>query len=687
MDKYTGKKLDGRYEIGELIGVGGMAYVYHCYDTIDDREVSIKILKDEYLHNADFIRRFKNESKAIAVLSHPNIVKIYDVSFGDMIQYIVMEYIDGITLKEYIEQQGIVNWREAIHFQTQILKALDHAHRNGIFHRDIKPQNIMLLRDGTIKVTDFGIARFADNATRTMTDRAIGSVHYISPEQARGGVTDSRADIYSVGVMFYEMVTGVLPFDADNAVSVAIMQLQATPKKPTDLNLSLPAGIEDIILKAMQKNTSARYQSAKEMLNDIERFKQNPTIRFNYKCHIDDAPTKYVSPVINNKTNADEYEDDFNYPANVRRTEISSKRNRDDDLYADDTLKKTSKRKISIISGIVAALFIMVAGVLFLFFFDDKEEIVDVDVPQYIGMMLQDVKMNNPNNFVFEVTTKYDEQQSEGIILDQDPKPNSKKIKQGSTIKLVVNGKDENVTVPYLIGYTQEEAVKELEKIKLVAEILEIEDNTTEAGKVVKVSPSEDTKLMIGSTVVVYVSKGVPKQEVSVPSVIGYSYEDAIEKLRQAGLMVKTTYDYNSDKPKDTVVSQEPLPYSTVEEKYTVELVLSAGITIEQETFILVDLPKEESNSVTFKLYINGVLDDTNTKDIVPKYSSNYSVKVKGTGVAHIVVELNGSPYREYDVDFSTQIVTTTATYQYKSSTAVEPTQGNTDSSTQSQGR
>ena len=220
MDKYLGKRLDGRYEIHELIGVGGMANVYRCTDTVDDREVAVKILKDEYLNNEEFIRRFKNESKAIAMLSHPNIVKVYDVSFGDMIQYIVMEYIDGITLKEYIDQQGIIEWKDAIHLTAQILKALQHAHECGIVHRDIKPQNIMLLQDGTIKVTDFGIARFSDKSTRTMTEQAIGSVHYIAPEQARGDATDGKTDIYSVGVMLYEMLTGKLPFDGDSAVAV-----------------------------------------------------------------------------------------------------------------------------------------------------------------------------------------------------------------------------------------------------------------------------------------------------------------------------------------------------------------------------------------------------------------------------------------------------------------------------------
>lgn len=231
MDNYVGKRLDGRYELQEVIGVGGMAVVYKAYDNIDDRTVAVKILKDEFLASEEFRRRFKNESKAIAVLSHPNIVKVYDVSYGDKLQYIVMEYVEGITLKEYIEQQGVISWKETVHFTTQILRALQHAHDKGIVHRDIKPQNIMLLENGTIKVTDFGIARFSRSETRTMTDTAIGSVHYISPEQARGDITDDKSDIYSVGVVMYEMLTGQLPFQSDNSVSVAIMQLQTDPRR------------------------------------------------------------------------------------------------------------------------------------------------------------------------------------------------------------------------------------------------------------------------------------------------------------------------------------------------------------------------------------------------------------------------------------------------------------------------
>ena len=282
MDNFCGKRLDGRYEIREIIGVGGMAVVYKAYDNIDDRIVAIKILKDEYLANEEFKRRFKNESKAIAVLSHPNIVRVYNVSFGDRLQYIVMEYVDGITLKEYIEQQGVINWKEAVHFTGQILAALQHAHDKGIVHQDIKPQNIILLHDGTIKVTDFGIARFSRIDNNTTSENAIGSVHYISPEQARGEMTDDKADIYSVGVVLYEMITGQLPFQSDSAVSVALMQLQKEPTRPREIVPTLPLGLEQITIRAMQKNASDRYHSAAEMLMDINEFKRNPAVKFNY---------------------------------------------------------------------------------------------------------------------------------------------------------------------------------------------------------------------------------------------------------------------------------------------------------------------------------------------------------------------------------------------------------------------
>ena len=399
MDKYLGKRLDGRYEIHELIGVGGMANVYRCTDTVDDREVAVKILKDEYLKdeflaNEEFTRRFKNESKAIAMLSHPNIVKVYDVSFGDMIQYIVMEYIDGITLKEYIDQQGIIEWKDAIHLTAQILKALQHAHECGIVHRDIKPQNIMLLQDGTIKVTDFGIARFSDKSTRTMTEQAIGSVHYIAPEQARGDATDGKTDIYSVGVMLYEMLTGKLPFDGDSAVTIALMQLQSTPKHPREINPGIPIGLEQITMKAMEKLPSDRYTSAAEMLSDIERFRLNPSIVFDYgnKSFVDNQPTKFVHSLRDSGVRK-KIDNEATKVVDMPQDDVVVK----EEQFADEDFVKEHKPSYYAVKGIVIAA-VAVCAIFFalaMFRGCSTSQAKDVEVPDYVGKSFVSIKENN----------------------------------------------------------------------------------------------------------------------------------------------------------------------------------------------------------------------------------------------------------------------------------------------------
>ena len=293
-DNYIGRRLDGRYLVEELIGVGGMAYVYKATDLKDNSTVAVKILKEELLDNEELVRRFKNESRAISMLDHENIVKVLDVNFSDSVQYIVMEYLNGITLKEYIQAHTSLTWKETVYFSEQLLRALQHAHDRGIIHRDMKPQNVMLLRSGKIKVMDFGIARFSRSGMHTITDKAIGTVHYISPEQAKGEETNTQSDIYSVGVMMYEMCTGKLPFDSQSAVTVALKQISDTPKSPREINPTIPEGLEDIILKAMEKDTAKRYPSAGSMLMDIENFKMNPSIRFEYKYLSSENPTVYL---------------------------------------------------------------------------------------------------------------------------------------------------------------------------------------------------------------------------------------------------------------------------------------------------------------------------------------------------------------------------------------------------------
>ena len=656
MDKYIGKRLDGRYEIHELIGVGGMANVYRCTDTLDDREVAIKILKDEYLNNEEFIRRFKNESKAIAMLSHQNIVKVYDVSFGDMIQYIVMEYIDGITLKEYIEQQGIIEWRDTLHLTNQILKALQHAHECGIVHRDIKPQNIMLLQDGTIKVTDFGIARFSDKNTRTMTEQAIGSVHYIAPEQARGAATDGKTDIYSVGVMLYEMLTGRLPFDGDSAVTVALMQLQSTPKRPKDVNPGIPLGLEQITMKAMQKMPEQRYSSAAEMLSDIERFRLNPSIVFDYgSSFVDNQPTKFVS----NLKDADKSK------TRVVEKPVEYKRIEDED--PDDEFIKEHKPSYYVVKGILIStiLVCIVFFVLALFKGCSSSQAQDVKVPDLVGKTLVEVYEKNPYNFKFEIESKYDSTQEIGVILEQEPAADSMMVKTGSTITVTVNGTDTEISVPYVTNYKEQDALQALKDKSLMPEIVYVENTKTPKGYAIETFPKAGAKTTIGSTVYVYIANGERTEQVELPSVEGNTLTDAKATLEGLGLTVEVRYDDESKESKDTILSMSPLQYSKVEKGSVVILTASSGAGDENTVSIYVDLPTNTEGSVEMTVIVDGAIDNEYSKTLVPMYNKTCTLEFTGKGKSSVVVLLDGEAYREYEIDYTTSSVKTTASYDY----------------------
>ena len=662
MDKYIGKRLDGRYEIHELIGVGGMANVYRFTDTLDDREVAIKILKDEYLNNEEFIRRFKNESKAIAMLSHPNIVKVYDVSFGDMIQYIVMEYIDGITLKEFIAQQGVIEWRNVIHLTIQILRALQHAHECGIVHRDIKPQNIMLLQDGTIKVTDFGIARFSDKATRTMTDQAIGSVHYIAPEQARGDQTDGKTDIYSVGVMLYEMLTGKLPFEGDSAVTVALMQLQSTPKNPREVNPAIPVGLEQITMKAMEKQPEGRYTSAAEMLSDIERFRLNPSIVFDYgSSFVDNQPTKYMGSIKKN-----------------RYTPSEEQPERTEDEYEEDYVKEHSPVFHAVKGALVAALItcLVFFGIALFNAFSSSQS-KDVDVPNLVGKTLVAAKEDNPNNFRYEIKSKYDETKEIGVILDQEPAPDSMKIKTGSVIELTVNGTDTEVQVPFVVNYKEKEAVDALKDKSLVPQVVYVENNKTPKDCTIDTFPTAGVKTTIGSTVYVYIAKGSRSETVTIPSVLGKTLSEAQGELEALGLTVETVYDDDSKAAKDTVLCSSPLPYGKVEKGVVVTLTVSSGVGDKHKAEINIELPSNVNDTLTLSVIVDGVVDSEQSKQVVPSVVGSVTISLEGHGVSNVVVMLGDQIYREYTIDFTKGEVTNTVTHEY-----IAPTEPPTEAPT-----
>ena len=648
MENYVGKRLDGRYEIQEIIGVGGMAVVYKAYDNIDDRIVAVKILKEEFLANEEFRRRFKNESKAIAVLSHPNIVKVYDVSYGDRIQYIVMECVDGITLKEYIQQQGVINYKEAVFFVTQILRALQHAHDKGIVHRDIKPQNIMLLENGAIKVTDFGIALFSRSETRTMTDSTIGSVHYISPEQARGDITDDKADIYSVGVMLYEMLTGKLPFESDNTVSVAIMQLQQDPVKPRDINPSIPVGLEQIVLKAMQKNVNDRYQSAAEMLLDLEEFRRNPSIQFDYD-YKNTEPTKYIPNITGSIKHID--------PVEV-----------EDDEEEEPVVKN---RTIPILVGVITALVVVLAvafGVLFKMGYLTGNS--KVKVPNFVGIIYDEEEFKNKYpNYVFDVTEKVDADVSPNEIISQTPKKGTKIDPKKTKIELVIATNAELVEVPDdLIGTDYVTAVTRLNGLGFKIKEKEVEQKDypgIPAGTVVSINPKGGNKVSVGTSVTLeYVSYDETKEKlVIVPDVSNLDEESAKKVLTSSGFTVSTKSEYSDTVTKGYVISNT-FKGSKIPSGSNVVITVSKGKLIEQSTNISVTLPKYNGQgNVTATLDDTTVFTGTCTLD-----GSNVEVTVRGheaTSVFKFFVD--GKLIYKCNVNFTSSPVALSneTTYEY----------------------
>lgn len=639
MDNYVGKRLDGRYEIQEIVGVGGMSVVYKAYDNVDDRVVAVKILKDEFLTNDDFVRRFKNESKAIALLSHPNIVKVYDVSFGEKLQYIVMEYVDGITLKEYIQKQGAITWNDALFFTTQILKALQHAHDKGIVHRDIKPQNIILLPNGNIKVADFGIARLSRSETRTLTDTAIGSVHYISPEQAKGEFTDEKADIYSVGVVLYEMLAGKVPFEAESAVSVALMQLQNNAKRLTEINPDIPLGLEQICIHAMQKDPKDRYQSATEMLLDVEEVINNPKTVFDYSCFVDKSPTKYISdtdkitaetPVINEKPiekAVDSDEDEVEY-------------------YDPDHKKK-------VISAVLIGIIILVtAAVLLVMAITGSFKTSTNTLDNFVGFSYDELISSNKYDYEFVLEQKKTDEVEPGIVVDQSPEAGSKVI-SGSQVKLVVSASMDDINVPNIYNLNDEKAKKALANEGLTNyKFTTISSETVEEGLVVYTEPKAGTVVSSDTQIVVFVSSGPTTKEVvniEVPDVTGLKQEGARAFLEKMGFKNVNFVTQDDLRPKGVVISQSPAAGSSATADDKIKVVISSGETTTttkptSKVSLSVSLPKivDESGEYitdTLEVTIDG---ETYLNQAVTLNGTNASVSITldGENEANVKVSL-----------------------------------------------
>ena len=538
MDQYIGKMLDNRYELLELIGTGGMANVYKAKCHRLNRLVAIKILKSELAENAEFRRRFRDESLAVAQLSHANIVSIYDVSSSQGIDYIVMDLIDGITLKQYMERRGKMDWREALHFITQIMRGLSHAHSRGIIHRDIKPQNIMVLRDGSVKVADFGIACLAD-AHQTLAQEALGSVHYISPEQAKGERLDARSDIYSAGVVLYEMLTGRLPFEGNSAVSVAIQHLSSVPLSPRELNPDIPEALELICMKAMNADLNKRYQSADAMLVDLEKFRKDPAIDMDYirtelADSVDSQPTSQV-PVQQ-------------VAAAVKKRRAAEETDDDDDDYGDDDddvgasifdFIRENKKVIGLFAAGIAAI-VLIFVLIFAGFGGEKD--TSYKVPNILGYSVEEANQLDGIKDIFTIEvvgTLNDDHYQPGQIVQQDPAADVVRY-SNFVIQVYICAERQEIAMPDLLGNVYQTAKMKLQQYDLNLRVDREEAFSDEfpAGQVMATDPVRGTVLKKGDSIMLTVSKGPEK--ITVPSFVGMTYTKAKEEAEKLGLKVGT---------------------------------------------------------------------------------------------------------------------------------------------------
>ena len=553
-EKYIGKMLDDRYEILECIGEGGMAIVYKAMCHRLNRYVAVKIMRDEMAADEEFRRRFCAESQAVAMLSHPNIVAVYDVSHSDDIEYIVMELIDGITLKQYMDRRGKLSWKETLHFSKQIAKALSHAHERGIIHRDIKPQNIMLLRDGTIKVGDFGIAAL-ENELDENNGQAIGSIHYIAPEQARGNCPDARSDVYSLGVVMYEMLTGQLPYTGDTLGEIAVKHMNADPVLPHELNPDIPPELESITLRAMAPGLEERYQSAKDLLEDLEAITQSQM-----KADEEEEAVETDAPRVKP----------------VRSVSELSK----------EKYKRRRRRasRVSFLSGTLGLLLLAIWLVSFLwnFWLEDVFSPAErIDLPNFVGTEFQAIENNAElmNTYSFNVVYVIDTENPSGLVLDQSPEPGRSMMVTpgGIQVELTVSSGASEYVVPDVLNMSYTDAVAAIQNAGFVAEIENATSDSVARNNVISSSPAAGESLSSGSTVYLLVSSGTEILYVEVPNLIGSTEDAARAKLESANLSFGGSERVSSDLAVGTVVGQSLDAFSQVEEHTKVYLQISSG--------------------------------------------------------------------------------------------------------------
>ena len=676
MDKYIGRLLDNRYEILEVLGVGGMAVVYKARCHRLNRLVAIKILKAEYTQDEEFRRRFHAESQAVAMLSHPNIESVYDVSTTDEADYIVMELIDGITLKQYMEKMGVLNWKETLHIAIQIAKALDHAHSRGIIHRDIKPHNVMVLKNGSVKVTDFGIARAMSKGS-TLTKEALGSVHYISPEQAKGGRVDNRSDIYSLGIVMYEMMTGRPPYDGESPVAVAIQHINGKAQMPSVLNPNIPGGLEQIIMKAMAHSPADRYASATTMLYDMDEFRKDPAILFDYQ-----NPGAGVGDGLNNRstpkavpvpppTTAEKVAGNTG-PLKQRpvqqpaRNPQPQRRRREVVIEEDEGHSKVATVAI-IVCVVVIILALIACGVAI--FMQPGEQ---VDIPNLLGQNLTDAKaLAEKAGLTIKIDErKHSETYEKDQIMNQTPAFGGKIIKGGEITVIVSLGPepqelimenlvelDEQQAKDFLIGQGIEEG-----KILIRTE----NHSTIPVGQVIRTDPAEGESLTQAKSICLWISLGPQKEMKKVPNVQGYSLETALLVLDRNGFKNVLTEPVESSKAKDTVISQSEIPYTEID--VTTEIVLQVSIGLGNTSTTPKD-PEDIFEDENVRKVFTVIL----PTDVIGDYTLTVKLgdeiieereifagtisadfEVSGTGKKEYAIWIGENPYTVVPVDFGT---------------------------------
>lgn len=586
MDNMIGKLLDNRYELLEVIGRGGMAMVYRAQDRRLNRSVAVKILRSDLAEDAEFRRRFRDESQAVAMLSHPNIISIYDVSRGE-IEYIVMELIDGITLKQYMDRRGKLNWREALHFITQIMRGLSHAHSRGIVHRDIKPQNVLILRDGSVRITDFGIARLDSASQETVSKQAMGSVHYISPEQAKGDRTDARSDVYSAGVVLYEMLTNRLPFEGDSAVSVAIQHLSSVPLSPCEIDPTVPGALEKICMKAMACDIEKRYQSADAMIADLEEFRKNPdtTLDFTIDELTDKSTDEPTMPITGVKDVA------------VRRTKHEEIED-EDEAAAAPVLPKALV--------IVAILAICVAGLfglwqLILGSFDDVEPTpTEFVVPSLLGKSIEEAEALDSVKDVFTITQVGQRPSADyaaGQIIDQSPSA-GRTVRENREISVFISSGVKTGVMPNVINQEHRAAKIQLRDLGLNLEVnvsAEEYSDKISAGYVIRSNPVEGETLQDGDVVMLVISKGPETPTATVPTLTNIPLTQAQQIVSDLGLVCLIEYANDDVIPVDQVIQQSIPATTSVEQGSSIKLVVSLGPVQKEEPLeVVTEKPAEQ---------------------------------------------------------------------------------------------